>query len=124
MRKIIWWSALICLAVVNYSCADDLDAQEIQPNLTETRNAESTIILAEKQQSALNYLYEYCVENFSKELGEAAYIFVEPTNEEKIAVVRFVDYCLDNTGDFLCEIPAYDDVKEILWPDGFGVFKK
>ena len=124
MRKIIWYVfAVICVGL-NSSCADDLDAQEIiVPEKAETRQPESTIKLTEIQQRALNKIYDFCVEFYSKELGEAAYLFENPTTEEKIAVVRFCDFCIDQ-GDTICEIPDYDEIREILWPDGYGVFRK
>lgn len=121
MRKLFLSVALICAAVFNSSCADDLEAQEIQPVQVETRNAESTIFLTEIQQRALDKIYNFCVEFYEKEIGEAAYLFERPTNEEKIAVVRFCDYCCDN-GDTICEIPDYDEIREILWPNGYGKF--
>ena len=121
MRK-FWWSALICLAVINCSCSDDLDAQEFQPIQAETRNPD-VIKLTEIQQKALDIVYAYCAEFYKKELGEAAYVFECPTNEEKVAVIRFCDYCIDK-GDEICEIPEFDYIRDIIWPDGYGVFRK
>jgi hypothetical protein len=122
MRKLFLSVALICAAVFNSSCADDLEAQEIVvTEKVETRQSESTIFLTEIQQGALNKIYDFCVEFYGKELGEAAYLFERPTNEEKIAVIRFSDYCCDN-GDTICEIPDYDEIREILWPNGYGEF--
>ncbi len=113
MKKLFLSLALIAGSLVCFSCADDLEAQE----KVETRS-NLTII----QQKALNYMYKFCVDNFSEELKQASYDFENPTNEEKISVIRFCDYCLDEKGDFLCEQSEYDEIREILWPNGFGEF--
>ena len=121
MRKLFLSLAIIAGSLTFFSCADDLDAQEINPVNVETRNSANDIILSESQQSALNHIYNFCVQNYAKEIGEAAYIFENPTNSEKIAVIRFCDYCLDG-GDTICEMWQWDEIRDFVWPDGYGKF--
>ena len=83
----------------------------------------SDIYLSESQQIALNAIYDFCVEAYSEELESTNYAgIVNPSNREKIAVVRYCEFRFDPSGDSFLEIDGYEDIEEILWPDGFGNF--
>lgn len=119
MRKLFFAMAIFAVGFNLISCADDLEAQEI----TETKTRISDDIkLSELQQKSLNWLYFNCAQKYAKEISAVGLVFENPTNEQKLQVIRFCDYFCDYTGKYVCEFPEYDDVREILWPNGFGDF--
>ena len=123
MKKLFLSMAIFAVGINFISCADDLDAQEIfVPEKAETRQTESTKI-TKIQQKALDEIYKFCVESYGKELEKKSYNLENPTNEEKIAVIKYCDYELDQ-GDYICEMPEYDEIREILWPYGYGIFRE
>ena len=121
MRKVmIITAAVLCAAVVS-SCSDETEAMES----VNARPAQiiSDIYLSERQQIALNAIYDFCVEAYSEELESTNYAgIVNPSNREKIAVVRYCEFRFDPSGDSFIEMDGYEDIEEILWPDGFGNF--
>ena len=119
MKKLFLSLALIAGSLMVCSCADDLEAHEEM----KTRNQENTIILSEAQKKSLDWLYFNCATQYAQEISAVGLVFINPTIDEEVQVVRFCDYFCDETGKYVCEFPEYDDVKEILWPDGFGEFK-
>ena len=121
MRKAIILTAAVLCAVAVSSCSDETEAMES----VNARPAQiiSDIYLSESQQVALNAIYDYCVEAYSEELESTNYAgIVNPSNREKIAVVRYCEFRFDPSGDSFIEMDGYEDIEEILWPDGFGNF--
>ncbi len=76
--------------------------------------------MSSEQMSSLNFIYKMCVETYGDEL--TSLVKSNPTFDDKINVIRYCDYVLDKSGDFLMEFSEYDDIESILWPNGFGVF--
>ena len=42
-----------------------------------------------------------------------------PSVEYMLAYIRIADLT-DDSGDYIPEIPEYDDIRDILWPNGYG----
>ena len=121
MKKVMFFAAAVLCAVAVSSCSDETEAMES----VNARPAQvvSDIYLSKSQQTALNAIYDYCVEAYSEELESTNYAGIEnPSNREKIAVVRYCEFRFDPSGDSFLEIDGYEDIEEILWPDGFGNF--
>lgn len=121
MKKVMIFTAAVLCAVAVSSCSDETEAMES----VSARPAQvvSDIYLSESQQIALNAIYDYCVEAYSEELASTNYAgIVNPSNREKIAVVRYCEFRFDPSGDSFLEMDGYEDIEEILWPDGFGNF--
>lgn len=107
MKKIMIIVALFCAV----SCTTDDFEQEYENDNVETRAAYTA-----EQLAAIEVLYASCVQFFEL---PAEYQYENPTLEQKILIIRYCDM-VDAAGDFLCEIPEYDDIATILWPNGYG----
>lgn len=82
--------------------------------------AKDITVISMEQQKSLDFIYNICIEVYSDQLTE--YIKESPTIDDKIKLVRYCDYVIDNNGDFLIEFSEYDDIEYLLWPNGYGVF--
>lgn len=121
MKKAMFFTAAVLCAVAVSSCSDETEAMES----VSARPAQvvSDIYLSESQQIALNSIYAFCVNAYSEELESTKFSgIVNPSNSEKIAVVRYCEFRFDPSGDSFLEMDGYEDIEEILWPDGFGNF--
>ena len=115
MRNIIKIALLLGLLLCS-ACQDDY-AQDTIPMEVKTKSHNYTEI----QVKALMHLYSVCWEFYEEALTPLFQKKDTPEIVEQIQVIKYVDWVLDNNGDFLCEIPDYDEIKSIIWPNGYGV---
>ena len=105
---------VLVLAISFNSCNNHKDEiEEIEEQM-------AVKAMSSEQMSSLNFIYKMCVETYGDEL--TTLIKSNPTFDDKINIIRYCDYVLDKSGDFLMEFSEYDDIASILWPNGFGVF--
>ena len=82
--------------------------EEIVPEVTETKKTSFSTSI----QIIIDHIYDACMAWKGDELP--SYII-----KDKIAVIRFCDL-LDTSGDFVPELDGYENIKHILWPNGYG----
>ena len=98
-------------AVMTASCTEKSDSLFNEPEVIETR-------YTSEQMEYLREFYEFCLTFYIEQIP-AYMITEEPTTEDMISVVRYCDL-LDRSGDIFPEIDGYYEIKNILWPNGYG----
>lgn len=110
MKKILVSVALVCAA---FTACTTNQASEF----------ETTAFVQQYDNSVLETLkeiYGICLECYSEELSARFGELTEKESFEKmLEVVRYCDM-LDTSGDFMPELDGYDEIAELLWPNGYG----
>lgn len=76
---------------------------------------EDSSSLTESQKSAIREVYYYSCKYLEMADNKAE------TYDEMITIIRSADL-KDDAGDVLPECPAYDEIKTIIWPNGYRKF--
>jgi len=64
-----------------------------------------------EQEFYINEIYSCCIAIWGSEI---------PSDLSKVEAIRFCEVHFDPTGDIVSEIVGYEDIKDILWPNGFS----
>lgn len=107
-------SVLFCCALFA-SCSqedyfEEVSAKEFQE--------ESVCQYTDLQVASTITVYDSCLQIWGEELPDNLR-FESPKMEEMLRVIRFCDL-LDESGDVLSEMCEYDEIVELLWPNGYG----
>ena len=112
MKKILVPIALMFFALA--SCTNDV------AGLTDNESFELVQKYENVQAETLRKIYKVCLQCYSEELSARFGELKETESFEKmLEVVRYCDM-LDTSGDFMPELDGYDEIAELLWPNGYG----
>lgn len=113
MKKLLF-SVLLCALCA--SCSQDF-SDDVSPSRAK---AELSVPYTDRQVASAIVIYDVCVQFYWDELPDNLR-FERADMEQMLRVIRFCD-AIDASGDVLCEMCEYEDICDLLWPNGYGVF--
>lgn len=73
----------------------------------------------EETQQCIENVYTFCLEIYGEEIPQSL-IYTPANTIQKIEVIKYCDL-LDKSGDVFPGWDDYDNIKNILWPDGYPI---
>ena len=77
------------------------------------------IVYSEETQQCIENVYTFCLEIYGEEIPQSL-IYIPANTTQKIEVIKYCDL-LDKSGDVFPGWDDYDNIKNILWPDGYPI---
>ena len=108
MKKVI--SIAIAVVATMFICATPSFSSYDDKVITE-----DSLTLTQSQKSAISEVYYNSCKYLEMPDNKAE------TYDEMITIIRCADL-KDDAGDVLPECPAYDEIKTIIWPNGYRKF--
>lgn len=71
----------------------------------------------EEQTQCIDNVYTFCLDIYNEEIPQSL-IYTPANTIQKIEAIKYCDL-LDKSGDVFPGWDDYDNIKNILWPDGY-----